>query len=175
MEQLLEKCHSILGKHRLHICINGVLRVTLTPQHGEPTNSQSFPSPSKLKDDLMIELACTKARLWDQNYSCFQQILVANFARHKLIGNLKILFNLRRIDHLIKHEYGVHNHSWRQFLIRRSKWHEKGIFATLTALKRITAFRWQMISSWKFSCCLWILVWEHLRESVWFEFQRGFS
>ena len=57
VEELLVKYNSIFARHRLDIGINTDFKVKLTPQHEKPVYSQSLPTPTNLKDDLLVELA----------------------------------------------------------------------------------------------------------------------
>ena len=56
-EALLVKYHDIFARHRLDIGINTEFKIKLTPKHDEPVYAQSLPTPTKLKDDLLVELA----------------------------------------------------------------------------------------------------------------------
>ena len=57
IEELLVKYNSIFARHRFDIGMNTDFKVKLTPQHEEPVYSQSLPTPTNLKDDLLVELA----------------------------------------------------------------------------------------------------------------------
>ena len=109
VEELLVKYNSIFARHRFDIGMNTDLKVKLTPQHEEPVYSQSLPTPTNLKDDLLVELALMQeyeiiTTLPHSKYSS------SIFAQRKPNGKLRILVDLRRINHLIKNDYGEHNH-----------------------------------------------------------------
>ena len=57
VEELLVKYNSIFARLRLDIGMNTDFKVKLTPQHEEPVYSQSLPTPTSLKDDMLVELA----------------------------------------------------------------------------------------------------------------------
>ena len=57
VEELLVKYYSIFARHRFDIGMNTDFKVKLTPQHEKPVYSQSLPTPTNLKDDLLVELA----------------------------------------------------------------------------------------------------------------------
>ena len=89
--------------------MNTDFKVKLTPQHEEPVYSQSLPTPTNLKDDLLVELALM------QEYGIITTLPHSKysspiFAQRKPNGKLRILVDLRRINHMIKNDYGEHNH-----------------------------------------------------------------
>ena len=89
--------------------MNTDFKVKLTPQHDEPVYSQSLPTPTNLKDDLLVELALM------QEYGIITTLPHSKysppiFAQRKPNGKMRILVDLRRINHLIKNDYGEHNH-----------------------------------------------------------------
>ena len=49
--------HSGIARHRLDIGINTDFNVELTPQHDKPVYSKSLPTPSNLRDDLLVDFA----------------------------------------------------------------------------------------------------------------------
>ena len=109
VEELLVKYNSIFARHRFHIGMNTDFKVKLTPQHQEPVYSQSLPTPTNLKDDLLVEFALM------QEYGIITTLPHSKysspiFAQRKPNGKLRILVDLRRINHLIKNDYGEYNH-----------------------------------------------------------------
>ena len=109
VEELLVKYNSIFARHRFDIGMNTDFKVKLTPQHEEPVYSQSLPTPTNLKDCLLVELALLqeygiKTTLPHSKYSS------PIFAQRKPKGKLRIVVDLRRKNHLIKNDYGEHNH-----------------------------------------------------------------
>ena len=109
VEELLVKYNSIFARHRLDIGMNTDFKVKLTPQHEEPVYSQSLPTPTNLKDDSLVELALMQEYgiITTLPYSKYSSPI---FAQRKPDGKLRILVDLLGINHLIKNDYGEHNH-----------------------------------------------------------------
>ena len=109
VKELLVKYNFIFARHRFDIGMNTDFKVKLTPQHEEPVYSHSLPTPTNLKDDLLVELALM------QEYGIITTLPHSKysspiFAQRKPYGKLRILVDLRRINHLIKNDYDEHNH-----------------------------------------------------------------
>ena len=109
IEALLVKYHDIFARHRLDIGINTEFKIKLTPKHDEPVYAQSLPTPTNLKDDLLVELALMQEYgiITTLPYSKYSSPI---FAQRKPNGKLRILVDLRRINHLLKNDYNQHNH-----------------------------------------------------------------
>ena len=109
IEEQLVKYHTIFARHRLDIGINTDFKIKLTPKHDDPVYAQSLPTPTNLKDDLLVELALM------QEYGIITTLPYSNysspkFAQRKPNGKLRILVDLRWINHLLKNDYNKHNH-----------------------------------------------------------------
>ena len=70
---------------------------------------QSLPIPTNLKQDVLIEHALK------QKYRIITTLTFSKYSSpistlRKPKGQLRILVILRRVDHLIKHDYEEHNH-----------------------------------------------------------------
>ena len=81
----------------------------LTPQHEELVYSQSLLTPANRKDNLLVESALM------QEYGFItttphNKYSSRVFAQRKSNGKLRILVDLRRINHLIQNDYGENNH-----------------------------------------------------------------
>ena len=109
IEALLVKYHTIFARHRLYIGINTNFKIKLTPKHDDPVYAQSLPTPTNLKDDLLFELALMQEYgiITTLPYSKYSSPI---FAQRKPNGKLRILVDLRRINHLLKNDYNKHNH-----------------------------------------------------------------
>ena len=109
IEALLVKYHDIFARHRLDIGINTEFKIKLTPKHDDPVYAQSLPTPTNLKDDLLVELALMQEYgiITTLPYSKYSSPI---FAQRKPNGKLRILVDLRRINHLLKNDYNQHNH-----------------------------------------------------------------
>ena len=103
------KYNNVFARHRLDIGINTDFKIKLTPKHDEPVYARSLPTPTNLKDDLLVELALI------QEYGIITTLPCCTysspiFAQKKLNGKPRILVDLRRINHFLKNDYTMHNH-----------------------------------------------------------------
>ena len=57
IEALLIKYHDNLCQTQTEIGISTEFKIKLNPKHDEPVYAQSLPTPTNLKDDLLVELA----------------------------------------------------------------------------------------------------------------------
>ena len=109
IEALLVKYHDIFARHRMDIGINTEIKIKLIPKHHEPVYAQSLPTPTNLKDDLLVELALM------QEYGIITTLAYKKYsspiiAQRQPNGKLRILVDLRRIYDLLKNDYNQHNH-----------------------------------------------------------------
>ena len=109
IEALLVLYHDIFARHRLDVGINTEFKIMLTTKHDEPVYAQSLPTPTNLKNDLLVELALMQEYgiITTLPYSKYTSPI---FAQRKPNGKLRILVDLRRINHLLKNDYNQHNH-----------------------------------------------------------------
>ena len=159
VEELLVNYNSIFARHRFDIGMNTDFKVKSTPQHEEPVYSQNLPTPTNLKDDLLVELALM------QEYGIITTLPHSKysspiFAQRKPNGNLSILVDLRRTNHLIKNDYGEHNHPVTTNADAAQHMAGKSIFASLIVPRPTIAFQWLMSS--QSNCYRLILVLELL-------------
>ena len=108
MEGLLVKHHQIFARHRLDLGKNTDCLVKLTPEHDKPIYSSNPTTPIHLRDEILIELALM------QYYDIittlpFSKYSSPIFAQRKSSGKLRILIDLRRINHLFRHDYTNNN------------------------------------------------------------------
>ena len=89
--------------------MNTDCEVKLTPQHEEPVYSQSFPTPTNLKDNLLVESALMQeyGLITATPHSKYSSRIIA---QRKPNAKLRILVDLRRVNHLIQNDYGENNH-----------------------------------------------------------------
>ena len=149
VEELPVKYNSIFARHRLDIGMNTDFKVKLTPQYEEPVNSQNLPTPTNLKDDLLVELALM------QEYGIITTLLYNKyyspiFAQRKPNGKLMILVDLRRINHLIKNDYREHNHPVATVSDAAQHMAGKNISVNLIVPRPTIAFLWPMSSQSNF-------------------------
>ena len=108
VENILVEFCDIFAKHRLDVGCNEHFKVKLTPEHHRPIYTQSPPTPIHLRDELMVELALM------QHYGIITPLPYSKycspiFAQRKPSGKLRLLIDLRRINHLIRHDYHQNN------------------------------------------------------------------
>ena len=104
VEELLLEFSDIFAKHRFDVGFNTELKVKLTPEHELPVYVQSPTTPIHLRDELLVELALMHyynliTTLPHSKYSS------PVFAQRKESGKLRILIDLRRINHLLRNDY----------------------------------------------------------------------
>ena len=105
---LIEYC-DIFAKHRqifakFDVGYNTELKIKLTPEHDLPVYVQGPPTPIHLRDELHIELALMHyyGLITTLSQSKYSSPL---FAHRKESGKLRILIDLRRVNHLLKNDY----------------------------------------------------------------------
>ena len=108
MENLLVIYHKIFARHRLDLGKSTGCPVKLTPEHNKPIYSTNPATPLHLRDELIVELALM------QYYDIFTILPISRysspvFAQRKSSGKLRILIDLRRINHLLRNDYN-NNH-----------------------------------------------------------------
>ena len=145
IEELLVKYNSIFARHCLDIGMNTDFNVILTPPHEEPVYSQSLPTPTNLKDDLLVELALMQEYgiITTLPYSKYSSPI---FAQRKPNGKLMILVDFRRINHMIKNDYGEHNHPVTTVSDAAQHMVGKNISVNLIVPRPTIAFQWPMSS-----------------------------
>ena len=105
---MLSKYHHIFARHRLDIGANEEFKVKLTPENDKPMYTQGPPTPIHYRDEVLVELALLQywGVITTLTYSKYSSPI---FAVRKPSGKLRILVDLRRINHLIRHDYDNHN------------------------------------------------------------------
>ena len=105
LQNLLVKHHSIFARHRLDLGKNTDCLIKLTPEHTRPVYTPNTSTPIHLSDELLIELALM------QYYEIITTLPFSKYSspifaqRKKYSGKLRILIDLRRINHLLRHVY----------------------------------------------------------------------
>ena len=108
VERLLVKYHNIFPRRRLYKGINNEIKRRLTLKQDEPVYAQNLPMPTNLQNEMLVEFVL------QTDYGMittllFNQYSLTIFAQRKPNGRLMISLHLRRINHLIKHDYNGHN------------------------------------------------------------------
>ena len=108
INELLVKYHGIFARHRFDIGENNEFKVKLTPTHDDLVYKKSPPTPVHIKEDLKVELALLQyyGILRTLPYSKYSSPI---FAQRKPNGKMRILVNLRRINHILRHDYDENN------------------------------------------------------------------
>ena len=108
INELLVKYHGIFARHRFDIGGNDDFKVKLTPSHDDPVYKKSPPTPLHIKEDLKVELAMLQyyGILRTLPYSKYSSPI---FAQRKPNGRLRLLVDLRRINHILRHDYTDYN------------------------------------------------------------------
>ena len=108
VEILLLEFHDIFARHRLDIGRNDDFKIKLTPEHDRPVYTQSPPTPIHIREELQIELALLQyyGVLTTLPFSKYSSPI---FAQRKPPGKLRLLIDLRKTNHLIRHDYDANN------------------------------------------------------------------
>ena len=108
IEEKLAEYYKIFAVHRLDIGGNDEFKVTLTSEHQKPVCMQGNQMPVQLMDKMTCELAFMQfyGIIGTLNYSKYSSPI---FVQKKPNGNLRLLIDLRRINHLLRHDYDSHN------------------------------------------------------------------
>ena len=103
VEHLLIEYADIFAKHRFDVGYNSDLKVKLTPEHQRLLYTQGPPTPIQLRNELTVELALMHyygfGLITTLSHSKYSNPL---FAHRKPSGKLRMLIDLRRINHSIK-------------------------------------------------------------------------
>ena len=104
LEEFLVEYHDVFAKQRFDVGYNTELKIKLIPEHPLPVYVQGSPAPIYLRDEILVELALLQ---------CFNIITTLShskynnpiFVHRKSAGKLRILIDLRRLNHLLRHDY----------------------------------------------------------------------
>ena len=94
----------MFAKHRFDIGYNTELKIKLTPEHPLPLYVQGPPAPIHLRDEIQVKLALL------QNFNIVTTLSHSKysspiFVHRKSSGKLRIYLDLRRVNHLLHHDY----------------------------------------------------------------------
>ena len=101
---LLVEYNDIFTKHRFDVGYNTEMKIKLTPEHSMPMYVQGPPTPFHLRDEIHEQIALMHyygliTTLPQSKYSS------PLFAHKKESGRLRLLIDLRRVNHLLKNDY----------------------------------------------------------------------
>ena len=108
VEDILLQYHHNFARHLLDIGCNEEFKVKLTPDNDEQMYTQGPPSQIHYREEVLVELALLQYRgvITTLTYSKYSSPVIAV---RKPSGKIRILVDLRRINHLIRHAYDNHN------------------------------------------------------------------
>ena len=104
MEDFVVEYLDVFAKHRFDVVYNTKSKIKLTPAHQLPVYVQGPPAPIHLRDEIMGELALL------QYSNIITTLSHSNssspiFVHRKPSGKLRILIDIRRVNHLSHHDY----------------------------------------------------------------------
>ena len=104
LEEFLVEYHDVFAKHRFGVGYNTELKIELTPEHPLPVYVQGPPAPIHLPYEILIELALLQYFniITTLSHSKYSSPIIVH---RESSGKLRILFDLRRVNHLLRHEY----------------------------------------------------------------------
>ena len=107
MEKLLIEFHDFFSRPRLDIGGNMEFKIKLTAEPDKPLYSQGPPTPIHLSEDPLVEHALM------QYYGIvttlqYSKYCIPLFAQRKPSSALRLWIDLRRVNHLIRHDYDSH-------------------------------------------------------------------
>ena len=97
------------AKQRFDVGYISEISMKLTPENDQPVYTYSPSTPIHLREELQVELALLQffGIITSLKYPKYRSPI---FAHRKPTGELRILVDLRRINHLLLHEY--HNNKF---------------------------------------------------------------
>ena len=103
LKEVLVEYHDVLAKHCFDVGCNTNFKYKLTPEHSLSVYVQGPPAPIHLRDEILIEVALL------QKFNIITTLSHSNYnspiiVHHKWSGKLKILIDLRRVNHLLRHD-----------------------------------------------------------------------
>ena len=102
--ELLVEFSDIFAKHRFEVGYNTDLKKKLTPERSIPIYEQGPPTPVHLRNQLQVELALM------HYYGLITTLSQSRdssplFAQRKNSGRLRLLIDLRKVNHLLNNDY----------------------------------------------------------------------
>ena len=107
INHLLVKHHQIFAQHRLDLGKNTDCVVKLTPESDKPIYISNPTTPIHLQDEILLELELLL--YYNITTLLFSKYSSPIFAQLKSSGKLRILIDLRRINHILRHAYTNNN------------------------------------------------------------------
>ena len=164
VEALLIEFHDIFARHRFDVGGNDHFSVKLTPEHHDPVYTQSPPTPIHLREEILHDLAAMQyfGLITTLTYSKYSSPL---FAHRKPSGKLRLLEDLRKINHLIRHDYDSNNFPITTMADAGTHLAGKSIFAKLIVARHTMHSKWLTLCQSK--CWLSVLPRVRLPSNDW--------
>ena len=104
LEEFLVEYHDVFAKRRLDLGYNTELKIKLIPEHPLPVYVQGPPATIHLRDEILVELALL------QDFNIITTLSHSKYSspitvHRKSSGKLRIPIDLRRVNHLLRHDY----------------------------------------------------------------------
>ena len=101
---LLVEFSGIFAKHRFDVGYNTDLKIKFTPERSIPIYEQGHPRPIHLRKKLQVDLALMHyyGLITTSSQSRYSSPL---FAQRKTSGRLRLLIDLRKVNHLLKNDF----------------------------------------------------------------------
>ena len=131
--------------------------VRLTPEHDRPVYSPNPATPIYLRDELLVELALME--YYDITTLPFSKYSSRIFAQRKSSGKLRIVIDLRRVNHLLLYDYKNSNFPIPTMADATAHLAGKSVFAKLDCSQAY--FSMQMADE----ISMQLLAFEHLRSN----------
>ena len=96
--------HDMFAKDRFDVGLNPDLKIKVTPEHPVSMNAKGPSAPIHLGDEILVELPllqCSNILTTLSHFKWSSPIVV----HRKSFGKLRILIDLRRLHHLVRHDY----------------------------------------------------------------------
>ena len=103
LEEFLVEYHDAFAKHCFDVGYNTERKIKLTPKHSLPVYVQDPPAQIHLRHEILIELALLQFFTIITTLSHSKNISPIFICR-KSSGKLRIPIDLRRVNHLLRHE-----------------------------------------------------------------------
>ena len=103
LEEFLVEYHDVFAKHCFDVGYIRELNIKQTPEHPRPVYVQGPPAPIHLRDEILIELALLQYFniITTISHSRYSSPL---FVHRKSSRKLRILIDLCRVNHLLRHD-----------------------------------------------------------------------
>ena len=130
LEEFLVGYYDVFAKHCVDVGYNRELKIKLTPEHPLPVYVQDPPAPIHLRDEILVELALLRffnitTTLSHSKYSNTTSV------HRKSSGKLRIFIDLRRVNHLLRHEYLRSNYPFSKITDTTNHFAGKNLFRKL--------------------------------------------